>query len=122
MLAEAARVCAVQAGDDTPIANAVETKLHAKQRAGQMLSEGKKTGDLKKGGDQNSPTKASRADIGITHNESSQWQKLASVPERKFEKAIEAVKKRDPVLTEAAVKQRSLTRPSEYLMLVAPGT
>lgn len=74
--------------------NAVEIKLHAKQRAGQMLSEGKKTKEVLQKGS----TKASTTEIGITRNESSDWQKLAAVPERVLEKAITVVKERDGVL------------------------
>jgi hypothetical protein len=79
--------------------NAVEIKLHAKQRAGQMLSEGKKTGDLAQRGDNNRCPKPSTSAIGITRNESSDWQKLAAVPEKVLEKAITIVKERDGVLT-----------------------
>jgi len=79
--------------------NAVEIKLHAKQRAGQMLVEGKKAGDLAKAGDnQRGTAKPSTTSIGITHHESSEFQKLAAVPERVLEKAITTVKERDGVL------------------------
>ena len=44
-------------------------------------------------------------ELGITRNESSDWQRLAKVPERVLEKVITIVKERDGVLTEAAVKR-----------------
>lgn len=44
-------------------------------------------------------------DIGITRNESADYQRLASVPEKVLEKIITIVKERDGVLTEAAVKR-----------------
>lgn len=97
--------------------NAVEIKLHAKQRAGQMLSEGKKAGDIKTQRDnQKACTKPSTSEIGITRNESSDWQKLAAVPEKVLEKAITIVKERDGVLTEAAsccqsIRQHSNLKP-----------
>ena len=98
---------ALQANDDEMVNNAVEIKLHAKQRAGQMLSEGKKTGDLRKSEQGQKPTKAVRLqDVGITHNESSEFQKLAAVPEKVLEKAITVVKERDGVLTEAGDVKR----------------
>jgi hypothetical protein len=103
--AEAARVYALQANDDELVNNAVEIKLHAKQRAGQMLQEGKKNEQINKPHQKTSCTRVSTSDIGITRNESSEFQKLAAVPERVLEKAITTVKKRDGVLTEAAVKR-----------------
>lgn len=66
----------------------LEIKLHAKQRAGHMLIEGKKAGQVKEQGDNTRRTKASTSDIGITRNESSDFQRLAAVPERVLEKAI----------------------------------
>jgi hypothetical protein len=90
-------VYALQANDDELVNNAVEIKLHAKQRAGQMLQEGKKAGQIKTQKDNqpactgistsSHPTKyqhrrvfgdhptwcakVSSLDIGITRNESS---------------------------------------------------
>jgi hypothetical protein len=72
-----------------------------------MLVEGKKAGDVRKADDGKSRcTKASTpslTSVGITRNESSDWQKLAAVPARVLDKAITVVKERDGVLTEAAV-------------------
>ena len=102
--AEAARVYALQANDDELVNNAVEIKIHAKQRAGQMLQEGKKQGELKKQGDSRLRG-VTISSTGITKDESSEFQKLAAVPSRTLEKAITVVKKRDGVLTEAAVKR-----------------
>lgn len=82
--------------------NAVEIKLHAKAKAKQMVDEGQKTGIATHGGNRKEQghkavtlkevgdnqhrgtPKASRTDIGITYNESSDWQKLAKVPEKKL--------------------------------------
>src|ERR1700723_1567454 len=53
-----------------------------------VLIEGKKAGQVKEQGDNTRRTKASTSDIGITRNESSDFQRLAAVPERVLEKAI----------------------------------
>ena len=96
---------AVQAGDDAMITNAVEIKQRAMVRAGQRLIEGKKTGQIKTQADNSKASaKASISSIGLSHHESAKYQQLARVPTKDFEHAIEVVKKRDPVLTEAAVK------------------
>lgn len=97
---------ALQANDDELVNNAVEIKLHAKARAGQMLTEGKKVGDLKRAGQAKNSDRAVRIpDVGITHRESADWQRLAKVPEPVLTKAIAVVKERDGVLTEAAIKR-----------------
>jgi hypothetical protein len=77
--------------------NAVEIKLHAKQRAGQMLVEGKKTGDLKTRGGKQSVGPSTLPQVGITRHESSDWQKITAVPEQQLEKAIAIVKELDVI-------------------------
>ena len=60
-----------------------------------MLAEGKKAGVLAVRGDNKATrcTKPSTSEIGITRNESSQWQRLAKVPEREYVKAVGQGKK-----------------------------
>ena len=62
----------------------MEIKLRAKQRAGQMLKEGQETKQIAgRGGDRKSDQTdkpVSLISVGITHRESSDWQKLAKVP------------------------------------------
>jgi hypothetical protein len=77
--------------------------MRAKQRAGQMIDEGKKAGVLNKTGNPTVTGRVPLKDVGITKKESASYQQLAKVSEPKFEKAIETVKKRDGVLTEAVV-------------------
>ena len=104
----------MQANDDELVSKAVEIKLRAKQRAGEMLVEGKKSGQIKSVGQaKNSGSAVRIPDIGITHRDSAEYRRLAAVPERVLEKAITAVKKRDRVLTEAAVK-RELPKPPSF--------
>jgi len=70
-----------------------------------MIVEGKKAGELaKKGQPKKCVSTNTLPDVGITRHESSDFQRLAVVPEKTLSKAIETVKERDGVLTEAAVK------------------
>jgi hypothetical protein len=71
-----------------------------------MLVEGKKAGDVKPQGGKQSTKASTLSQVGITRNESSDWQKLAAVPAKVLDKTITVVKERDGVLTEVAVKQR----------------
>jgi hypothetical protein len=67
----------------------------------QMLQEGKKAGDLAAKGQPKKCTDVSTlTSVGITRNESSEFQKLAAVPERVLEKAITTVGERDGALTD----------------------
>jgi hypothetical protein len=70
-----------------------EIRLRAERRAGQLLKQlDKGKGRLKRG--RNFPTSPEAisgkpiADLGITYNQSSQWQRLADVPEAEFEAAL----------------------------------
>lgn len=77
----------------------------AQRGAGEMLIEGKKSGQIATKGQPEKCTKAvTLSDVGITRNESAKFQQLAKVPEKKFEKAIETVKQQG-VVTEAATKR-----------------
>ena len=72
------------------IKKAEEIKLRAERRAGELLKETPKNKGQVLGGNivlppDNTPT---LEDIGITKNQSSKWQKIASIPEEKFENYI----------------------------------
>ncbi len=98
--AEAYRYAMVQAKESPEIIKkASEIKLRSERRAGQILLEMPKD----KGGNPNliakspNPSQASRGyhnleDLGITYNQSSQWQKIAKMPEETFEEYIEEEK------------------------------
>jgi hypothetical protein len=66
----------LQANDDDLVKSAVNIKMRSQVRAGEMLIEGKKLGQIKMPSEK-SGTKASTASIGLTKNESSAYQKLA---------------------------------------------
>ena len=88
---------AKQAGDNSLIQLATEIRVRAERKAGQMLAQMPKATGAKGVGpiavvvnDRNhSPT---LKDLGISKDQSSRWQKLAAVPDDKFEQAVAAAK------------------------------
>jgi len=77
--AEAFRAYAQAAGMGLEAMNqAAELKLRAERKAGEMLSEMPKN----PGGRSTSTTVV---EVGVSHNQSSRWQRIASVPEESFE-------------------------------------
>ncbi len=98
--AEAARYALKQAGEAPEIIKkAEEIKLRAERRAGQVLKE-----KVKHGGDRKSTSRSQDStlkDLGITKNESSKWQKIAEIPEDKFETYLEVSKE---ITTSGAIK------------------
>lgn len=90
--AEAMAAYARQAQDKELLQWATEIKVRAERRAGEMLAEmPKNLGAATRSHDVTAPPKT-LADIGITKNESSRWQKLAAVSDEKFEQAVTAAK------------------------------
>lgn len=95
---------------------ACEIRLRAERRAGQMLGEMNKA---KGGGDQRSDHRSHDArggpqplaDIGISHTQSSRWQKLAAIPEDQFEATFARSEKPSTtglIAEHAKPKQRSV--------------
>lgn len=80
---------------------ACEIRLRAERRAGQLLSEMEKargggTGanQHRAAGDIREPAaETTLADMGISKKQSSNWQRLAAVPEEQFERAFDTTKK-----------------------------
>ncbi len=106
--AEAMAAYARQAHDTELIKWATEIKVRAERRAGQMLAEMPKASGAKGVGpiavtscDRNQPP--TLADIGVTKNESSRWQKLAAVSDEQFESAVAAAKDVAGEVTTAAM-------------------
>lgn len=88
--AEAYRYALKQAKESPEvIRKAEEIKLRAERRAGELLKETPRA----KGGNPNLSQPVSGcetlSDMGITHNQSSKWQKIANIPEEKFENYLE---------------------------------
>lgn len=100
--AERAAVYARQANDSELIKYATEIRVRAQRRAGEMLAATPKNkGTQVCGGDDTGApvVKASDrrevatlADMGITKNQSSNWQALASMSDAHFEATVEAAK------------------------------
>lgn len=113
--AEALRVYAKQAGDFEMQNWAAEIRIRAERRAGELLRETGENGQRRKPGERgksghakgpllNDETKAPRlADLGITKNQSQEWQKLASLPVKKFDKLVATVKEKTGEVTTGAL-------------------
>ena len=87
--AVALEVYAAQAMNMEAERSARVIRIRAERRAGQMLKEGKRKGQIRKKG---RPKKMSDGTTfskpNITRDQSSKWQQLADVPEGKFEEAL----------------------------------
>jgi len=88
----ALEVYARQAHNTDAETKACEIRLRAERRVGQLLQEREKAkGGAQPGvgrkGSNGMPSQSGSAlsDLGISHNQSSRWQKLASIPDRDFE-------------------------------------
>lgn len=116
--AEAMAAYARQAHDTEMIAWVTEIKVRAERRAGELLAEMPKNTGAKGIGpiavtsyDRNTKT---LDDLGISKNESSRWQKLAAVPEDKFEQAVSAAKEiAGEVTTAAMLRAAKETQPQK---------
>lgn len=97
--AEAMAAYARQAKDTDMISWVTEIKVRAERRAGQMLAEM----NIPK----HRPAEVSKAptlpEMGISRDQSSRWQKLASVSDEKFEQAVSAAKEIAGEVTTAAM-------------------
>ena len=89
--AEAYRYALKQAKESPEvIRKAEEIKLRAERRAGELLKETPKAKGAAEKDWNKTPLKATRAlsDMGISYDQSSKWQKIAEIPEEKFENFI----------------------------------
>jgi len=74
-----------------------EVKLRAQRRGGEMLADA----EMSVGGRGKTSTTLT-AVYGITHNDSSRWQRIASIPEDEFESFISATYEKATELTQSA--------------------
>jgi len=96
--AEAIRAYAHQAQNLELEQQAMTIRLRAERRTGELLRDAAENGqrDAGKGGDRKSRSSAvtvkpTLKDYGITKNQSSQWQQMASIPVNDFETRMQAV-------------------------------
>jgi hypothetical protein len=87
--------CARQAKDSQLIEQATDIRLRAERRAGQLLKEMGDAGERARGGGdlRKELQPATLSDLGVTRTQSSRWQKLADLPDDKFEQRTVAAKK-----------------------------
>ena len=92
--AEAYRYALKQAKESPEvIRKAEEIKLRAERRAGELLKETVKHGGDRKSKKIKSSSQATNLkNMGITPDQSSRWQKIANIPEEKFENYLEVEK------------------------------
>lgn len=83
-----------QAKDQELILMATEIKVRAERRAGEMLRESAERGERHHHGrvSPDEPKPTTLVDLGITANQSSRWQSLASMSEEHFETAVATAK------------------------------
>jgi N6-adenosine-specific RNA methylase IME4 len=113
--AEAIRVYARQA-NDTEMQNwAVEIKLRAERRAGELIKQQQDIGALaskEKGRPRKCREVTTLKSVGISRDQSAKWQKLAAVPEPKFEQIVAEAKEKTGELTSAAVLREVVQAPA----------
>lgn len=102
--AQAMAAYARQANDTELVEWATEIKVRAERKAGEMLAEmPKHTGGRPPKTNDIVSSVSKLADIGISPKQSERWQKLAAVPEDKFEEAVAAAKEVAGEVTTAAM-------------------
>jgi hypothetical protein len=129
--AVAMRAYAQQAKDTELIRNATEIRFRTERRAGELLREMEKANGADYGGRPkldgsrelpfNPPP--TLAELGITKTQSSKWQKLAALPEDKFEIRVQHAKARVEAMTTSApsyhkavfMGENEWFTPSEYI-------
>jgi hypothetical protein len=90
--ARAIEVYAAQALNRDAERKAAEIRIRAERKTGELLKATKESGERHSGrGDQKSGSRHPTpilADLGISKDQSSQWQKLAAIPEEKFNEVL----------------------------------
>lgn len=116
--AEAMAAYARQAKDQELILWATEIKVRAERRAGEMLMNSRTSGQRAgSGGSLKKESKpATLSDIGISNDQSSRWQQLASMSEEHFEAAVATAKDTAGQVTTAfMLREAGKSRPHKKL-------
>ena len=87
--AVAAQAYAVAKGADEAAQIAQEIKLRSERKAGGFLKEMK---ELKAGRPKNTDTMSALSKVGVSQQESSRWQRIANIPDARFEEYIDKAK------------------------------
>jgi len=77
---------------------ALEIRVRAERRCGELIAAAKEDGEFKRGGDRKSKlptvtliTPTTLDSIGITKRESTEWQKLAAIPKKDFDSRVTTI-------------------------------
>lgn len=108
--AEALRLYAKQAGETLEVQNNVaEIKIRAERRAGELLANMDRhpPGPSKQDQSQRGTEPPTLSELGIDRKQSSRWQQVAALPEKRFEKHIAETKASGDELTSASVLRES---------------
>lgn len=91
---------------------AAELRVRAERRAGELLREAAQTGQRSTGGNPNlQPSRPTTvADIGITRDDASKFQKLAAVPEPVFEEYVAEQKATGERITSTGARNAAVVR------------
>lgn len=123
-VAEQAALYAKQANDTDLIQKATEIKVRAERKAGEMLRKAAEQGQRAtpngnvnpatiKVSNETTPSPVTLAEIGITRDQSSRYQKLAAMPDEHFETAVETAKASAGEVTTAFMLREAAKHRSE---------
>ena len=95
---------------------ATEIKLRAERIAGQFLADMKAEGTIHRGGNQAKEHDVSLSSIGVEPQESKRWQRIAAIPEERFEDYLNGAKKKtQSALLQAAAQIESEENIKKYI-------